>query len=551
MFHTTNFENFVLFIDSAKSEENPLKDSFKITIDLLFQRLNLYQFFTEDIKEKEEVVGQLDNYTKGVIESFKEALTKNPMDIFKEYDLNKNGTLSSDELFQCIDTLAGDQLNDSQKLLVLQVADKNNDDNINYSEFVNFLNLQLNANKKHHKTEENSRNDTKSDAKRQKTNNNEYEEEIDTTKKISTLKTKTKISDKKPASTMKMSDKDKTIRKKSMYGKDQIVKGKSTIEDEEAPYQLKASDYYEHFDGTICHTILNSEEAALTKCEELANEVEKDEHFLDKDFGSQTDNANKSKYSLFITGAAPKGQLDASHIEWYRMAKICQGESPKFIEQGASSNDLMQGAIGDCWFISALAVLATKDHLLKGQFDEKILDDGVVDSDESIMLSTGVYPPIFHAYREKLIFCFKFYKDFAWRYVIIDDRLPCRKVREGEQPKLLYAKCREEIEFWVPLIEKAFAKLHMCYESLVSGFIDDGLVDLTGNVARKIFITQEDMKKREKIEQLWQTITKYTSNNTEEITNKYGKKIEANIFTNNNSMMGCSIDAKVVESEVN
>ena len=39
---------------------------------------------------------------------------------------------------------------------------------------------------------------------------------------------------------------------------------------------------------------------------------------------------------------------------------------------------------------------------------------------------------------------------------------------------------------WVPLIEKAYAKLHGCYESLISGFIDDALSDLTGFVAEKL-----------------------------------------------------------------
>ena len=36
------------------------------------------------------------------------------------------------------------------------------------------------------------------------------------------------------------------------------------------------------------------------------------------------------------------------------------------------------------------------------------------------------------------------------------------------------------------MIEKAYAKLHGCYESLISGFVDDGLTDMTGLVAEKI-----------------------------------------------------------------
>jgi hypothetical protein len=44
---------------------------------------------------------------------------------------------------------------------------------------------------------------------------------------------------------------------------------------------------------------------------------------------------------------------------------------------------------------------------------------------------------------------------------------------------------------WVPLLEKAYAKLHGCYETLISGFIDDALNDLTGLVAEKLTLHNE------------------------------------------------------------
>jgi len=76
------------------------------------------------------------------------------------------------------------------------------------------------------------------------------------------------------------------------------------------------------------------------------------------------------------------------------------------------------------------------------------------------------------------MYVFRFFKNYQWRYVIIDDRLPCYKRGYGE-PELVYGKCRAQNEFWVPLIEKAYAKIHNCYEALISGFIDDGLTDMT------------------------------------------------------------------------
>lgn len=53
----------------------------------------------------------------------------------------------------------------------------------------------------------------------------------------------------------------------------------------------------------------------------------------------------------------------------------------------------------------------------------------------------------------------RFFKEFSWRYVIIDDRLPCGK-SNGEP---VFGRCKELHELWVPLIEKAYAKIHGCY----------------------------------------------------------------------------------------
>ena len=101
-----------------------------------------------------------------------------------------------------------------------------------------------------------------------------------------------------------------------------------------------------------------------------------------------------------------------------------------------------------------------------------IQSNSILNADST--LSEGIYPPIFHFYRKKGIYCFRFYKFGDYKYVIVDDRLPCFKVNKGNKPNLLYGKARVNNEFWISLIEKAYAKLHTCYESLKSGLIEEG-----------------------------------------------------------------------------
>ena len=318
------------------------------------------------------------------------------------------------------------------------------------------------------------------------------------------------------------------------------------------PYNIKDNDYFE-IGGRKCETILVNEEAAIKKCEEIYNSIEDKKMFCDKDFGSlENDSGKQNKISLYSNDPIPAGNPNPALVEWYPLNQIC--EEAKFFEDGTESNDVVQGSLGDCWFISALSVMATKDYLLRGEFSPHILDDGEIDDEENVMLSSGVYPPIFHAFRKKGIFCFRFFKNFGWKYVIIDSRLPCQKIfNKNQVPTLLYGKCRNRREFWVPLIEKAYAKLHGSYKALVSGFIDDGLVDLTGLSAKKIMIEEEDRINPAKMDELWKTLLEYSTQDFCKNRKSNSKKVlESKYFTKNKSMMGCSVDptGNKVEMEV-
>ena len=152
-----------------------------------------------------------------------------------------------------------------------------------------------------------------------------------------------------------------------------------------------------------------------------------------------------------------------------------------FMKEGLSANDVKQGGIGDCWVIGALSALAARDELLRG-FNVEIPTSSEITDEIATQMSKGVYPPLFHTYRKKGIFVFKFFKNQRWRYVLVDMRLPCYRSNNS----LVFGSCKDPSELWVPLIEKAFAKLHGCYEALISGNSEDALTDFTSFPSERI-----------------------------------------------------------------
>ena len=83
----------------------------------------------------------------------------------------------------------------------------------------------------------------------------------------------------------------------------------------------------------------------------------------------------------------------------------------------------------------------------------------MIDKQIASTFSLGVYPPLFHRFGDRGIYVMRFYKEFKWRYVLIDDRMPCYNGNSD----LMFGRCKEPSELWVPLIEKGYAKLFGCY----------------------------------------------------------------------------------------
>ena len=152
--------------------------------------------------------------------------------------------------------------------------------------------------------------------------------------------------------------------------------------------------------------------------------------WIDKDLVPKKNNPNKNIDILYGDCPVPIGSPRDTNVEWYPLTEI--SDCAQFFSDGIESNDFIQGFLGNCWLISALSVLATKDYLLRGEFNEEMLGDKNLDSEEYTMLSTGVYPPIFHSFRKKAFFVLDSYGDMfqqiidflVIKYIMIIKLLP-------------------------------------------------------------------------------------------------------------------------------
>ncbi|KPM36322.1 hypothetical protein AK830_g10250 [Neonectria ditissima] len=153
-------------------------------------------------------------------------------------------------------------------------------------------------------------------------------------------------------------------------------------------------------------------------------------------------------------------------------------ESPQFTVDGYSSSDIKQGSNGDCWWLAALATIAHRKDLMN-----KIC----VERDEEC----GVYGFVFH-------------RDGEWVSTVVDDNMYLKtkdfgqdsdvydstgkkarlykKQKQSGSEALFFAKCEDANETWLPLLEKAFAKIHGDYEALDGGWAGTAVEDLTGGV---------------------------------------------------------------------
>jgi hypothetical protein len=173
-------------------------------------------------------------------------------------------------------------------------------------------------------------------------------------------------------------------------------------------------------------------------------------------------------------------------IVWKRASSLdCLNKDGQMcVFQGAiEPADIKQGALGNCYFLSALSVLAELPERIRFASRTSCISLNLTNSKfRNLFVSDQVTPEGVYGIRMFLNGCEE--------TVIIDDHIPCKR----NQPYFSHAHGQE---IWVILLEKAWAKVHGNYDRIIGGTSSNTLRDLTGAPAYSLKTSEEG---------LWETI---------------------------------------------
>jgi hypothetical protein len=139
-------------------------------------------------------------------------------------------------------------------------------------------------------------------------------------------------------------------------------------------------------------------------------------------------------------------------------------------QNGVLPEQISQGALGDCYFLSAISTIVDRPNILK-----KLIPY----SDPS-----------------KSVYAVRFYINGGFKIVIIDDYFPFK----FKNP--LYAKNIDGQSVWVMLLEKAYAKIHGSYPNIQGGITSQAMSDLTGGVPSSFDLESRSDANWEKLKKL-------------------------------------------------
>jgi calpain-15 len=151
------------------------------------------------------------------------------------------------------------------------------------------------------------------------------------------------------------------------------------------------------------------------------------------------------------------GQLETTRhttFEWLKISNITVSSKADHhlnwsVYSSPKPSDIEQGALGDCWLMAALTLITERPEML-----------------EHIILTKTI--------NNEGIYLVRLCHNGLWKTILIDDCFPCTQSRH-----LAFSQANRR-QLYVPLIEKACAKLFGSYADLTGGHTQEGLQLLTG-----------------------------------------------------------------------
>jgi len=156
-------------------------------------------------------------------------------------------------------------------------------------------------------------------------------------------------------------------------------------------------------------------------------------------------------------------------LVWKRSSDLSSWMAPALApmpEGGVSAADIQQGMLGDCYFLAALSALADRSSSL---------------AEDLIATNAG-------GTRAGVSVC-RLSISGRWRSVAVSHTFPC--VSWG---KLAFSSAARG-SLWVPLLEKAWAKLHGSYQAIESGLPSEAFRALTGAPVRYYRLSEARRKR--------------------------------------------------------
>jgi hypothetical protein len=191
--------------------------------------------------------------------------------------------------------------------------------------------------------------------------------------------------------------------------------------------------------------------------------------FTDTEFPCQLKSltGGLSEYEL-----AQNSDLDWRSVIWRRADDIFGKNNYQVFEERIEPNDIKQGSLGDCYFLSVLAALAEKPRRIRRLFESPKPNE------------QGCY-------------AVKVCNVGMWTTILLDDYIPC----SASTKKPIFSRSNGN-ELWVLLLEKAWAKIYGSYARIEAGLTRECLHDLTG-APTKYYLTGNTKKN----EEIWTEIS--------------------------------------------